>query len=164
MEDNVAAMFEQQLDGDTIAELTALAERIAIEDDRLKKATKQLSEDKLVLEGLRGALSTALTQNNLKGLPMENGLNPTTKITTTIFRSGGVDDADLFAWLTAHDLDGIIKPTVHWSTLSSSLKDWEDIDGNVLPEMFNKVDKPDIRMNGLSKFLASRSEAPADMK
>jgi hypothetical protein len=163
MEDNVAAMFEQQIDADTIAELTALAERIAIEDDRIKTATKQLSKDKITLEGLRSALSVALTQNNLKGLPMENGLNPTTRITTTIFKSAGVTDPDLFEWLKAHDLDGIIKPTVHWGTLSSSLKEFVDA-GNELPEMFNKVDKPDIRMNGVSKFLANRSEAPADTK
>lgn len=54
-------------------------------------------------------------------------------------------------------LADIIKPTVNFNTLNSSLKEYEQ-QGNVVPDSIaTKSMKPAIRMNGKSKFLAAQA-------
>lgn len=67
--------------------------------------------------------------------------------------------SDEFHAASDHDFSDIIKPTVHWGTLNSTMKDFVG-GGGELPELvINAVPEKGIRMNGKSKFLAAIAEA-----
>ena len=155
--EGIAAMFETDAPSEAIAEL---AERVVFLEDEIQTIEKQQVKRKDSLIGLKTDLANLLTQNGMQSCKLDSGLTPKAKTVTKVFKAAGVTDDDLFSWLHEHELEGIIKPTVHWGTLNKTMLDFRD-DGNELPDIFNVSSTPSVTMYGKSKFLASKAEAPA---
>lgn len=135
-----------------------LAEHIALEDEALVTMNKELKDRKARLDEAKEKLAEILMQAGLSSIKLESGLSPSVKINHKIFKNAGVTDDMLFDWLKINELGDIIKPYVHFQTLQSTLKAFED-GGRELPEqMFNITNQKTVRMNGKSKFLAGRKE------
>lgn len=138
------------------SQAASLAETIAVEDDALFRLDRELKDRKKSLDQTKEDLATLLLSNGLDSIKLSNGLNPQAKVDRKIFKASGVSDDQLFGWLGEQGLHDIIKRTVHFSTLQAALKSHEE-GGHELPEdMFQVVNRKTIRMNGKSKFLASR--------
>lgn len=155
MDTNVSEMFGSETES---LERTAaqLAEFIAIEDDAVSRLKHELTERTENLDACKEQLATVLNQAGLQSIKLESGLSPAVAEKTQYFKAAGVDDPILFVWLRDNDLGDIIKPTVHFGTLQSTLKAFVD-GGGVLPEIINVSTKLTIRMNGKAKFLAARA-------
>ena len=140
------------------AKAAELAESIAIEDDVLTKMGKELSARKTKLGETKEALGSLLTQAGLSSIKLESGLSPSVKIDRKIFKASGVPDDNMFAWLRDNNLGDIIitKHQVHYQTLQSTLKVFEDGGGDLPGDLFNVSKQTTVRMNGKSKFLANR--------
>jgi len=135
-----------------------LAEHIALEDEALSVIDKELKERKARLDEAKEKLAEILMQAGLKSIKLESGLSPLVQINRRFYKQTGVTDDQLFEFLKENNLDGIIKPYVHFGTLQSTLKDFEE-QGSVLPDtIFNIINQKTIRMNGKTKFLAGRKE------
>lgn len=138
------------------AKIQQMAEFIAVEDDAVSQMAEALQERKNNLDQLKTDLATLMIQSGMDSVKLDNGLTPKAKITTKYYKAQGVDDETLFSWLEHNDLDGIIKPTVHFSTLNKALADYVDHWGD-LPNIFQRTDTPTVTMYGKSKFLARRN-------
>ena len=152
--ENIAEMFGTQTDS---MERTAaqLAEFIVREEAELDEIESRLKARKTNLDEIKTQLAQLLIQNGLESIKLEGGLSPKAKIVRKYFKAQGVDDEQLFGWLKDNSLDGIIKPTVHFQTLQSTLKEFQ-AQGNEIPEIFNVVDQPTIVLYGKSKYLAAQ--------
>jgi hypothetical protein len=157
---DIAAMFEGDSSTDAIAEL---AERIVYLEEEIGSIDKEQVKRKESLLGLKASLAELLVQNGMESCKLENGLNPKHKTVVKVFKGAGVTDDVLFSWLNEHNLEGIIKPTVHWGTLNKTMLEWAG-EGNELPEIFNMQSTPSVTMYGKSKFLANKAEASAASK
>ena len=135
-----------------------LAEHIAIEDDALAKLDTELKSRKKKLDDAKEQLATILQQAGLSSIKLESGLTPSLKIETKYYKQKGVVDEQLFSWLYDNGLGGIIKPTVHHSTLNSTLKQFTEQGGNAPQSIFNICERKSVRMNGKSKFLSQRNQ------
>jgi hypothetical protein len=156
---NLADMFggSDVPDQDVNGKIKKLAEFITIEDDAVDTLEENLKMRKANLDALKADLATLMLTNGMSSVKLDNGLTPSASITTKFFKAAGVEDeAQLFPWLEQNNLGGIIKRTVHFSTLNSTLRDFVE-QGNHLPDgIFTVSEQPTIRMNGKSKFLAGR--------
>jgi hypothetical protein len=142
-------------DTQTVESLSSeLAEHIAREDDALDKLNAELSDRKARLDEAKEKLADILMQSGLDSIKLTSGLSPKVKINRRFFKAKGVDDDMLFGWLRTNQLEAIIKPTVHFQTLQSTLKAYEE-QGNILPEIINAIDQKTITMYGKAKFLAN---------
>lgn len=140
-----------------LQKIQQLAEFIAIEDDALSKMAEQLQSRKDNLDKTKTDLAELMMQSGMRNCKLDNGLTPSVSVNTKFFKAQGVTDEQLHDWLRQNNLDGIIKETVHWGTLQSTMKEYVDSFGDV-PEIINKSDVPSIRMNGKAKFIASRNQ------
>ena len=140
--------------------MSDLAEVIAVTDDNVKILDSQLKDSKAELNAMRTQLNELMMTNNCSnGHKFDNGLYLKPYVKTDIYRAGGVTDEVLFAWLQENGLSSIIKPTVHYATLSATMKA-ELEQGHDLPEIFNVSEKHSVKFvgNGKVKFLAERTE------
>jgi len=140
---------------DTMAEL---AEEIAIGDEQYKKLERQLKDRKEHLNNAKEQLHELMVANNCaNGHKFDNGLYLKPYVRTDVFKAKGVTDEQLFSWLRENGLGEIIKETVWWNTLSSTMKAEMD-QGRSLPDIFNVANKPTVKFtgNGKVKFLAKR--------
>lgn len=155
LEQGVDQMFAG--DKQSVEKVSAeLAEHIALEDESLSAMDKELKGRKARLDEAKEKLAEILMQAGLDSIKLQSGLSPSVKINRKIYKAAGINDDQLFGWLKDNQLGDIIKPHVHFQTLQSTLRVFEE-NGNALPgEMFNVVDQKTVRMNGKSKFLASR--------
>ena len=136
---------------------TQLAEHIVIEEDKIDQLETGLKTRKEKLAEAKEQLASLLMQAGLESIKLESGLNPKVRINRRYYRQAGLGDEELFAWLAANQLDGIIKPTVHFGTLQSAMKEYEE-QGNTPPEnIFNTVDQRTVTMYGKSKFLERKN-------
>jgi len=135
-----------------------LAEFIAIEDAELEQLKKTLNERKTRLDAAKEQLATLLIDAGLDSIKLGNGLAPKVQRTTKFFKASGVSDEQLFDWLNANMLGDIIKPYVHFQTLQATMKDFVAAGGEAPETVFNVSEVLGIRMNGKSKFLASRRD------
>ena len=135
-----------------------LAEHIAVEDDALTQLDTELKNRKKKLDGAKEQLATILQQAGLTSIKLESGLTPSLKIETKYYKQKGVVDEQLFGWLYDNELGGIIKPTVHHSTLNSTLKQFTEQGGAAPESIFNICERKSVRMNGKSKFLSQRNQ------
>jgi hypothetical protein len=130
-----------------------LADFIVREESQIEAIDSVLKNRKENLEQCKTQLAQLLIQAGIESIRLEGGLAPRAKIVRKYFKQAGVSDEMLFEWLSRNDLDGIIKPYVHFTTLQAALKDFEE-QGNILPdELFNTLDTPTITMFGKSKYL-----------
>ena len=157
MTTEIEAMFEPP--SDTVeATVDQLAQNIATDDERLeqlKTATKELEDN---IKARKRDLAMLLISNGMDSVKLACGLSPRAKTIRKYFKAAGVSDEHLHEWLRANDLDGIIKPTVHFQTLQSTLSQYEE-QGNTIPEtLFTVTDEPTVVIYGKSKFLNSKGQ------
>ena len=136
--------------------IETLAIAVAIEDEAISNLAAELIKRKAAQEQSKTDLSMMITASGQRSAPLTCGLTITTKTVIKYFKAAGLEDEDLFAWLSSHELEHIIKPVVNYNTLNRSLADWTDIPGNELPEIFNRSATPGVTMGGKTKFLAGR--------
>lgn len=137
-------------------QIQALAEEIVVGDAELDNLNEQVKAKEEQVYKAKKALYDLLASAGLTDFKCPNGLWPHTRLNKKVFKAKGVSDDQLFEWLHVNGLDSIIKPTVHWGTLSSTMKEYEDA-GNPIPRLlFNVVEEPVVTMTGKSKFLASK--------
>jgi len=154
----VDEMFAAEATDNVMETMSELAEQIALEDAAVKDLETEISEKKQQLDAAKEQLHNLMVQNNCaNGHKFDNGLYLKPKVKTDVFKSKAVPDEQLFDWLRTNNLAEIIKPTVHWLTLSSTMKA-EMERGRDLPEIFNVVNKRTVHFvgNGRAKFLAER--------
>ena len=150
---NIDALFEA--DSSTVeGQAAELAEWIAIEDDDVAKLGAEVIRRKADLDNAKEKLAEILMQAGLQSIKLQSGLSLSVQINRKFFKAQGVSDEQLFAFLKANQLDGIIKPYVHFQTLQATLKDFEQ-QGNTLPEIINVSIEKTVRLNGKNKFLAN---------
>jgi len=154
--DEITAMFEAP--GSTIeSTVVVLAEGIAIDDDRLEQLKGEVRTLEETVKDRKRELAMLLISNGMDSIKLANGLNPKAKTIRKYFKAAGVTDEQLHAWLETEGLGGIIKPTVHFQTLQSTLAQYEDQNHVVPHSIFTVSDEPTVTMYGKSKFLNSRS-------
>lgn len=157
MTTEIEAMFEPP--SDTVeATVDQLAQNIATDDERLeqlKTATKELEDN---IKARKRDLAMLLISNGMDSVKLACGLSPRAKTIRKYFKAAGVSDEHLHEWLKANGLDGIIKPTVHFQTLQSTLAQYEE-QGNTIPEtLFTVTDEPTVVLYNKTKYLNSRSK------
>ena len=135
-----------------------LAEHIAVEDDVLERLDAELKARKKQLDDAKEQLCGLLQQAGLSSIKLESGLTPSVKIEMKYYKQKGVPDEQLFGWLYDKNLGGIIKPTVHHSTLNTTLKQFIEQGGDAPQSIFNICERKSVRMNGKSKFLTQRNQ------
>ncbi|HPC97035.1 MAG TPA: hypothetical protein PLU87_18990 [Sedimentisphaerales bacterium] len=135
-------------------QVQALAEEIVMGDAELDNLKAQVAAKEEQLYRARKALYDLLASAGKTEFKCPNGLWPHTRLNKKVFKAKGVSDEQLFEWLHNNGLDSIIKPTVHWGTLSSTMKEYEDAGNEIPSEIFNVVEEPVVTMIGKGKFLA----------
>lgn len=140
-----------ELAGDFVAELA---------DFNIK--TQSLKDQKKELDSMREQLATLMFDNQCgsdSGHKFDNGILLKASRTQQFTKAAGVTEEELFDFLKDRNLDGIIKPVIHWKTLSSTMVA-ELALGNEVPEsMFKKkiILSVSPAGNGHIKFLQERS-------
>jgi len=142
-----------------ITAINELAKHVADEDEACAVAKKELTDRQAKLKLAKEQLYDTLQDAGMQNCKLDCGLNPSRNLVTKYFKAAGVDEGTLFDWLNNNSLGDIIKPTVHWGTLNSTMKEFAE-QGHTIPEIINPVQEKGIRMNGKSKYLASKT-APA---
>jgi len=138
-------------------QIAELAEWVATEDDALGAISEELTRRGKELDLAKEQLCSLLMAAGLHSIKLESGLSPAVQINRKFYKASGVDDDRLFAFLKQHSLDGIIKPTVHFGTLQSTMREFEE-QGNVLPpDVINAVDVRTVRMNGKTQYLSQKA-------
>jgi len=157
---NANPTIEMFADTSTI-ELTAakLAEVIAIEDDALASLDAELKRRKAALDQQKTQLADLMIGAGVDSLKLANGLTPSVSLRRKFFKAQGVTDERLHRWLRDEGLGSIIKETVHFGSLQSTIKAHEEADGDIPSNIFNVKDERTIRMHGKSRFLARRTTA-----
>ncbi len=150
------AKIETMFANDTIEATAAqLAEAIAIEDDELARLDTEFKARKAALDEQKEKLAMLLISNGLDSIKLSNGLTPSASVTRKFFKAKGVTDETLHTWLRQAGLGSVIRETVHFGTLNSTLREYEH--SAPLPDAIIQVtEKPTIRMNGKAIFLAAR--------
>lgn len=136
-------------------EAEQLAVFIATEDSEIKELESQLKERKARLEEAKTQLAELMFQAGQESIKFANGLTPKAKIQVKFFKAAGVDDDQLFDWLNANGMGDVIKLTVHFQTLQSSLRQYTDQGGQVPAELLTEQRTPTVVMYGKSKFINS---------
>ena len=154
-ENDISNMFGTQTES-LEKQAETLAVFIATHDDEISKAKEQLSVLEQELVEAKTNLATLMIQNGIESLKLANGLSPKAKTQTKYFKVAGIEDIQLFDWLTANNMGEIIKPSVHFQTLQSALQQFTDQGGEVPVELITVSSTPTITLYGKSKFLAGR--------
>ena len=155
--EDVSQMFQSGNEqSDVKTTIKKMAELIVEKSVELEFTKKVLTERTETLESLKAQLCQIMQQNGFSSCKLENGLNPSTMLKTKYFDAAGLDNEQKFGWLNDNDLGDIIKPTVNFNTLQSTLKAFV-LQGHDIPDIFNVVEVQSIRMNGKSKYLAMKS-------
>lgn len=152
-ENKVAEMFGSEAN-ELTPKIEEMAVFIAVEGEALEQLVKEVSKKKENLDQAKADLSMLMQQNGITKVSLENGLTPKAVTKTKYFKQSGVTDEQFFAWLQDNDLADIIKPTVNFQTMQSTLKTFT---GDIPEALFNISDVPTITMYGKSKFLVERN-------
>jgi len=147
-------MFASPVEATTQKQIESMAIFVAVEDDALEKIQKEHDARKANLDQLKSDLCLLMKQNGMESVKLANGLTPKAIIKTKFFKQAGITDEQLFDWLNTNNLGDIIKPTVNFNTMQSTLKMFN---GEIPEAIFNVTDVPTITMYGKSKFLANRA-------
>lgn len=155
---NVDKMFSTETPGEVMLQMSSLAEKLAINDEEIKGLDKKLRSMKAETEVDKEQMHQLMMANNCaQGHKFDSLIYLKPKIKEDVFKNKEIENDVLFAWLTEHGLGDIIKPSVQWQTLSSTMKEYMN-SGNKLPEILNLVQKRTVHFvgNGKAKFLAAR--------
>ena len=152
--DNLTNGFQ---DDSNLTRIQEMAEHIAIESNAVSDLSDQVKKRKESLDQAKADLAMLMMQSGMESVKLDNGLTPRAKIAVKYFKGKGLSDDELFGWLKDHDLGGIIKPTVNWSTLNVTVAEYVDQWGE-LPDIFQKQETPTVTMYGGGKFLLRLAE------
>jgi hypothetical protein len=136
-----------------------LAEVIAIEDDALGRLDVELKRRKATQDQRKEQLADLMISAGLDSLKLANGLAPSVSLRRKFFKAQSVTDEQLHQWLRSEGLGSIIKETVHFGSLQSTMKAHEEAEGDIPSGIFNVKDERAIRMHGKSRFLAQQTTA-----
>ncbi len=156
MTNDVDAMFTADSDNFN-AKIQVMAEWLAEEDETIAVFEKALIKQKAVRDATKTQLAELMQQNGMESVKLDNGLSPAARIVTKIFKAAGIENETVHQWLKDNDLGDIIKPTVHFQTLSATLKEYKD-QGNELPDIFNVSSTPTVTLFGKSKYLLNKGK------
>ena len=148
-------MFEDT-NVDVNEQIRELAEHVAMEMFKVEQLYKEHSKRKEALDVSKEQLCKILQEAGMESCKLECGLNPKAKVNRKIFKAEGVDDPMLHDWLREAGLGDVIIPYVHYMTLQSTLKAYEDQGGELPGKMFNVSLQPTITMNGKTKYLTGK--------
>lgn len=128
----------------------------AQEDQRIAQLESELKDLKKVRDQAKEQLARMLVQSGLESVKLANGLIPKAVVKERLFKAAGISDEQVFNWLKVNDLAGIIKPSVHFKTLDTALKEHRDNGGQIPSELFNVSQQLTVTLYNKSKFLAAR--------
>jgi len=136
--------------------IESMAAACAVEDENIRLMEKQLADRKKQRDKAKEDLARLLIQNGMESVKLANGLTPRAVVKQRIFKAAGVSDESVFNWLEDNDLDGIIRPSVHFKTLDNTLKQYRENGGRIPEELFNQSEQLTVNIYNKSKFLAQR--------
>ena len=139
-------------------QIREMAEHIAIEIDAVDNLHKEFVRRKEVLDAAKEQLCRVLQEAGMDSCKLESGLNPKAKVNRKYFKVGDVEDATLHTWLRGIELGDIIKPYVHFQTMQSALREFEEQGGKIPENIVTISLHPTVTMYGKSKFLKAREE------
>lgn len=151
MDTKIDDMFNVETEG-FLDSIEKLATDIATREEECAVLDAKLKKDKAEIEKMKEDLSNLMSQNGMESVKLSNGLSPRVKSTTKYYKQAGITDEELFPFLVTNGMDGIIKPTVHFGTLQTALREYL-AQGNHLPDnLFNEVTTNSVTMYGKAKF------------
>jgi hypothetical protein len=149
---NITEMFGSDK---TIDKIDKLARFIAVEDAAVKALEEERKDRSKKLDASKEQLYTMLKEAGMDSCKLECGLNPRATIKMKYYSVTGISSPEMFEWLGKNDLADIIKPTVNFNTLQSTLKTFEEQGGEIPSTIVTKSPTLSITMGGKSKFLAN---------
>ena len=135
--------------------IEVMAKAIAIEDERIVEEDKALVRARGALRESKKNLCEFMQQNGFAKVDLICGLKPKAHIKQKYVKAAGLPDEEFFQWLVDNNLGDIIKPTVHYMTMQSTLKNFN---GELPENMITIINEPTITMYGVSNFLQTRKE------
>ena len=151
--DEFDQMFESP---DAMAQIDKLAQHVATEMAACVADKAALTKRNASLDAAKEQLHTMLKEAGMQSCKLECGLNPRATVKMQYYAVGGISGPEMFAWLKANDLADIIKPTVNFNTLQSTLKEYEAQGGEVPDTVITKSPKISVTMGGKSAVLAAK--------
>ena len=156
--DNVEDIFQGESGSacNNLNSLAPLVEELAILVNQQKAAEAEANSLKKKVSILMSSLYSQLMVNQCQnGHKFDSGINVKPVLKESVFKAGGVQDEELFEYLNSQSLGHIIKPTVHWKTLTSVMLGEREL-GRELPEdMFTVKAEQRVQFvgNGHIQFL-----------
>ena len=145
-------------DSTVLAQVGKLAEHVALEMQGCDVDGKALTERKAALDASKEKLNKMMVEAGMRSCKLECGLTPSAVTKMRYYPVCGISSPEMFQYLEDVNLGDIIKPTVNFNTLQSTLKEYEG-QGHDIPEsVVKKSPQYTVRMGGKSAFLAERGE------
>jgi hypothetical protein len=149
----------EQFGGEDIkSKISEFAEGVAIEMDAVDKLKKEHTRRKEALDAAKAQLHTMLKEAGMQSCKLDCGLTPSASMSTKYYSVAGLNTEEFFEWLKDNNLADIIKPTVSFMTLQSTLKEFEAQGGEVPESVVKKSDVLSVRMGGKAAYLLSVAE------
>jgi hypothetical protein len=176
-ENNTDDMYDDSEASFDLKAATILAEHIALETDEVSELKAEHTRRTEELKQARIALYDLQKAAGMTKFTTESGLSPSLNLKTRYARNASVSEETLFGFLEDNKLGDIIKRTVNYNTLNSTMNEYVKMGGEIpltdedmsipMPEgddyTYSKEERPiitsweekGIRMNGKSKFVAA---------
>jgi hypothetical protein len=153
-EQNVEDMFNDDSDNATVQQqISDLTVHVCNEMGAVEALKKEHTSRKEKLDVAKEQLNSLLTQNGMDSCKLECGLTPRRTSKMKYYPVGGVNSEDFFDFLNKNSLADIIKPTVHFGTAQSTLKEFEAQGGEVPEAVCKKSVELSVTMGGKTAFL-----------
>ena len=143
-------------DASDLNNLAPIVEELIILSNKQKALEAEALSVKKKCDRIAALLHNAFIVGNCKnGHKFDNGVNLKPVLKETVFKAKGVTEEELFDYLDRNDLGHIIKPAVHWKTLSSVMIGEREIGRELDEDMFTVKTEQKIQFvgNGHIKFL-----------
>ena len=147
--------FAPEVEPIDMEKFTQKAEQAAIMKHKLALLKEETTSLKKEFDYLCAELCAMMLESNLDKASI-SGLSITPDFGNKYFKAKGVTEDVLFAWLQGNDLADIIKPTVHFKTLSSSVLMFVEQGGEIDTNVINESPYKNVSIRGLPKFLEEK--------
>ena len=146
----------EQNDSPDLNDLAPLVEELVVLENKRKALEAEAASIKKKCDRIMSSLYSAFLVSNCKnGHKFDNGVNIRPILKETVFRAQGVDEESMLEYLSEIGLGHIIKPTVHWKTLSTVMLGERELGRELDSEMFTVKAEQRVQFvgNGHIKFL-----------